>query len=394
MRTTVFYAFSFFLFCLFPAVVLLGQMSEPAPIYLRNASFEDIPRNSMAPVGWNNCGFPAETPPDVHPDPMNQFQVGMSPQHGRTYLGMVVRDNDTWESVGQELSEPLTGGQCYDFWINLARSKVYLSQSRVSNRPANYVTPTKLRIHGGYDFCDRQELIGESDLVTNYDWEEFSIRLSPTEDYTHLVFEVFYKTPTLIPYNGNLLLDNASALMPSDCEEEILASGRDESVFDDGPPTPPTYPVPGPVRDPVTTPKTGNSTPEPEEEKVQLGQSKKVLAVDAVFEVPDITFTANKSELTPESSGALQEIIDFLTIYDNVIIEIGGHASQKATTDFARRVSMDRARSVVEYLRTRGIDPRRMYPEGYGKTKPVCHDESAECKRRNQRVDVKILKIE
>ncbi|PHI19410.1 hypothetical protein CEQ90_12890 [Lewinellaceae bacterium SD302] len=391
MRTIAYFLVITLICCLAPSADLSAQLNEPAPIRLRNASFEDIPRNSRAPVGWYNCGFPAETPPDVHPDPMNQFQVGMGPQHGRTYLGMVVRDNDTWESVGQELSEPLVAGQCYDFWINLARSKVYLSQSRVSNKPANYVTPAKLRIHAGYDFCDRQELIGESDMVRNYNWQEYAIKLSPTEDYTHLVFEVFYETPTLIPYNGNLLLDNASTLIPSPCEEVVAVNSP--LVNDDQKEPISTDPVPGPVVVTQPTTKSGDPQPDPEPQ-VQLGQSKQVLAVDAVFEVPDITFVANESELTPESSASLQEIVDFLTIYDNVIIEIGGHASQKATADFANRVSMRRAGSVVEYLRTRGIDPRRMFPKGYGKSKPVCYDESADCKRRNQRVDVKVLKIE
>ena len=98
------------LFCCFTLAGLHAQMSEPpSVIKLLNPSFEDIPRNSRAPMGWTNCGFPAETPPDVHPDPMNQFQVGMTPQNGSTYLGMVVRDNDTWENHEvEDLQSPAT----------------------------------------------------------------------------------------------------------------------------------------------------------------------------------------------------------------------------------------------------------------------------------------------
>jgi outer membrane protein OmpA-like peptidoglycan-associated protein len=371
---------------------LVAQLSDQTPIQLRNASFEDIPRNSRAPVGWNDCGFPAESPPDVHPDPINQFQVGMRPEDGRTYLGMVVRDNDTWESVGQELSEPLVGGQCYEFRISLARSRVYLSQSRVANRAANYVTPTKLRIHGGYDYCDRMQMIGETETIKNYDWQEYAIKLNPEEDFTHIVLEVFFKTPTLIPYNGNLLLDNASPLVPIECDEEVGTS----PFFEDAVAMQETLRVVNPVPEPEPIsprPQLKNPQPKPEPEIV-LGKTKGVLKVDAIFEVPDITFTANESKLTEESSASLQEIVDFLTINERVIIEIGGHASQKATNDFANRVSMERAESVVEYLRIHGIDQSRMFPRGYGKQKPVCYDESLECKRRNQRVDVKILKLE
>lgn len=373
---------------------LNAQMSEPpSTIKLLNPSFEDIPRNSRAPMGWTDCGFPAESPPDVHPDPMNQFQVGMMPQDGSTYLGMVVRDNDTWESVGQELSEPFVANQCYDFRIHLARSRVYLSQSRVSNRAANYVTPTKLRIFAGYDYCDRLELIGETPVVSNYKWKEYAIKLTPSQEYTHVVFEVFYKTPTLIPYNGNLILDNASVIVPMDCGDEPSTS-MPITVVDEPPSSDPDIePVrKNPGLDPRNTPPVAIA--EPVEDSITLGASRGVIAVDAVFQVPEITFKANEAELLPASEKSIQEIIDFLTINDNVIIEIGGHASRQATTDFANKVSLLRAKAVVDYLQRRGVQSGRMFPKGYGKSRPVCFERSADCKRRNQRVEVRILKVE
>lgn len=372
---------------------LNAQMSEPAStIKLLNPSFEDIPRNSRAPMGWANCGFPAETPPDVHPDPMNQFQVGMTPQNGSTYLGMVVRDNDTWESVGQELTEPFVANQCYDFRIHLARSRVYLSQSRVNNRPANYVTPTKLRIFAGYDYCDRLELIGETPVVSNYKWKEFAIKLTPSQEYTHIVFEVFYKTPTLIPYNGNLVLDNASVMVPVPCDE-ILSTSMPITMGDEpDEPEPRVEPVRKAPRTTVVPAPPVVTTPV--EDSITLGASRGVIKVDAVFQVPEITFKANEAELLPASEKSIQEIIDFLTINDRVTIEIGGHASRQATSDFANKVSMRRAEAVVEYLRKRGIDPRRMFPHGYGKSRPVCLEQSSDCKRRNQRVEVKIVRID
>lgn len=370
---------------------LSAQLSEPATIQLLNPSFEDIPRNSQVPLGWENCGFAGETPPDIHPDPMNQFQVGMQPYHGSTYLGMVVRDNDTWESVGQELTEPFVGGQCYDFRIKLARSRVYLSQSRVSNRPANYVTPTKLRVYASYDHCERLELIGETDVVSNYNWKEYAIKLTPSKEYTHVIFEVFYKTPTLIPYNGNLILDNASPFVPIDCDVEAGTTIFSEPlVMTD----PRPEPVPMPVKKGDDTTTDPIPDPTPTIDSISLGASKGVLKVDAVFQIPEITFAANKAELLPASEASLQEIIDFLTINENVIIEIGGHASRRATKDFANKVSLQRAKSVVDFLRGRGIATKRLFPKGYGNSRPVCLEQSEDCKRRNQRVEVRIVKIE
>lgn len=382
--------FAFLLFSSLLSVVAMAQNTEAAVIILRNPSFEDMPRNSMPPIGWTDCGWPTETAPDVQPDPLNQFRVTMRPQDGNTYLGMVVRDNDTWERVGQELSEPLVGGQCYAFRIQLARSKVYLSQSRVKNQPANYVTPTKLRVHGGYDLCDRMEIIGETELVTNYDWKEYTLKLRPEEDFTHILLEVYYKTPSLIPYNGNLLLDNASPLIPVACDETVPTVSPE--ILAENPPPPPETIEPVQINDSVTKSPVTPSTPAPR--RYKLGQTMAPLKVDAVFQIDNITFKANSDELEPSSEQALDEILLFLKQNAGVTIEIGGHASSQASSQFAMQISRARAESVVEYLRTHGVAPSRLYPNGYGKSRRVCAENTAECRRRNQRVEVKILRME
>lgn len=386
MRT---FALVFLLVFCASSTCIYCQEQIATTILLRNPSFEDMPRNSMVPIGWTDCGWPSETPPDIQPDPLNQFRVTMAAQNGNTYIGMVVRDNDTWERIGQELSEPMIGGLCYSFRIHLARSRVYLSQSRVTHQAANYVTPTKLRIHGGYDLCDRKEIIGETELVSNYDWKEYLLKLQPSEDYTHLVFEVFYRTPVLIPYNGNLLMDNASPLRPISCDEPL----SDEPVVlineQQGL-------KPEPV---IRNVDTNTKTPEPikpqkpEVKKYRLGETETELIVDAIFQINNIRFKANSADIDPISEMALDEIVGFLNQNPDVSIEVGGHASSQATPQFARELSTNRAKSVVEYLRINGIATNRIYPKGYGNSRRVCNEPTDECQRKNQRVEVKILSL-
>ena len=188
-------------------------------ITLVNPSFEDMPRHSKPPRGWFDCGVPGETPPDVQPS--GTFSVTKPAVNGDTYLGMVVRDNDTWEMVSQRMSAPMKKGQCYAFSIYLCRSELYVSVSRKSDETANYTTPAKLRIYGGFDHCDKQYLLGETNLVINTRWLEYQFKFEPLDNYTHISFEAFYKTPTLFPYNGNILLDNASDITPISCNEEL-----------------------------------------------------------------------------------------------------------------------------------------------------------------------------
>ncbi|WP_026232368.1 OmpA family protein [Neolewinella persica] len=387
------------LFCcaLLTTLSVSAQMQDGL-IFLGNPSFEDMPRNSSPPRGWTNCGAPTETPPDVHPDPEFLFKVGMAAQHGNTFLGMVTRDTETFESVGQRLKTPLKAGQCYRFDIQLARSRVYLSMSRVTRQPTNYVTPIKLRVFGGYSVCDRGQLLGESELVGNYDWENYRIKLSPEDDFTYIVLEAYYKQPSLLPYNGNILLDNAQPLRPIDCDDEAAMFADDPMTegFETEPQDPDQFIITTPV-----TPRGGNR-PEPQppvvdtpkqEPTVRLGKTEAILKEGQVFSIENISFKANSAELEEESAEALEEIVDFMQQNKNVIVEIGGHASRKAGNTYAAQLSENRARTVVSYLKSRRIGFERLIPQGYGKSKPVCLDDTKDCNRQNQRVEVKILKL-
>jgi outer membrane protein OmpA-like peptidoglycan-associated protein len=375
---------------------LAAQGQEEGYIFLRNPSFEDMPRNSAPPRGWTNCGFPGESPPDVHPDPQFEFRVSKPAQDGNTYLGMVTRENETYESVGQQLTSPLLAEQCYAFSIQLARSEVYLSRSRKTNQPSNYVTPIKLMVYGGYSICDRRQLLGESNLVNNYDWQEYRFKLSPKEDFTHIIFVAYYRQPSMFPYNGNILLDNAQPFRPIECDQDVwidpdpsenpvlLTNPEDEIQ------TTPVVPRQRPTPPAATTVAP---TFAPPKDTVRIGKSVGFLVEGSVFAIEDITFKANSAELETASREALEQIVGFLQSNQNVIVEIGGHASTMASSYTAKSLSENRARSVVSYLRNRSIGFERLLPRGYGNSRPVCRDRNPECNRQNQRVEVKILKI-
>lgn len=384
-----------FFACFTLAAGALMAQDEEGLIFLGNPSFEDMPRNSSPPTGWTNCGAPGETPPDVHPDPAFLFRVGMKAQHENTFLGMVTRDTETWESVGQQLGQPFIAGQCYRLDIQLARSLTYLSRSRVTDRTTNYVTPIRLRIWAGYSVCDRAQLLGSSGLVSNSDWSEYRLKLSPEDDFTHIILEAYYPEAILLATNGNILVDNARPLIPIDCDDEsaMLAaapfdgepSNPNEAIVTTEIPKPRVILEPGPPN--TFTPKA------PEEPTVRLGQTEAMLKEDQVFTVENISFKTNSAELEETSEQALQEIVDFLKENDNVIVEIGGHASRMATDYYALDLSSDRAKTVVSYLKRYNIGFERLLTKGYGKRHPVCMDDTKDCNRRNQRVEVKILKI-
>ncbi len=173
---------------------------------LTNPSFEDYPKCCETPRGWYDCSPPDESPPDIQP---GSFLVSKAAYAGNTYLGMVVRDNDTWEGVSQQLPQPLQAGESYLFEAYLARAEQYLSLSRATGEEVNYATPVKFRIWGGSKYCTHEELLAESPLITDTQWNKYQFNLTPrTGTYQYLTLEAYYKEPKLFPYNGNLLVDN------------------------------------------------------------------------------------------------------------------------------------------------------------------------------------------
>lgn len=365
-------------------------------ISLSNPSFEDYPRAGKPPTGWYDCGFPGETPPDVQPDAT--FSVSKPASNGDSYMGMVVRDNDTWESVSQRLTTPLRKGNCYEFSMDLARSELYISVSRVSEETANYATPAKLRIYGGFGYCDKQYLLAESKLIINHRWLQYNFRFEPPADYTYLIFEVFYQTPTLFPYNGNVLLDNASPIRQIPCDDDPPAAEPQppvsEPVAINKTPTPPRIEEPKVAEKPAEKPKTEETpaTPPKPERKIVLG-GKEVGEVreGTTIRIDKLFFESNKAVIKEESFETLDEVYDFLQGNQDVVIEIGGHSNGLAGSSFANELSTDRAKAVEDYLIKKGIGRDRLTSRGYGKTKPIASNASLEGRRQNQRVEIKII---
>lgn len=182
-------------------------------IKLKNPSFEDIPRAGVVPIGWINFGAKSESPPDIQP---GSFQVSKNAKHGNTYVGMVVRDNDTNESIGQKLLQPLKAGKRYTLSFFAARSEMYLSQSPTTKNPSNYSAPVKIAFYGCDKLdCDNKDLLFRSAVtIENTEWQEYEVELIATQDAEYFIIAIEQdRIKKRFPYNGNLLLDDFSDIV-------------------------------------------------------------------------------------------------------------------------------------------------------------------------------------
>ncbi len=212
----------FFILIVLAIGAILTAEGQEKVVYLKNPSFESQDVSFLMQehtVSWMDCGFTMEAPPEFQP---GYNSVNLRPKHLKNYLSMVVRDNNTWDAVGQELSEPLKGGQCYRFTIYLAKSERFLSPSRTHGGMTNYKNPLRLIVWGGNSFCEAKQVLAKTDLVKNKEWQPYELTLQPESDLTHIVLHAYYLNPLAAPYNGNILVDNASEIIPVACDTTVV----------------------------------------------------------------------------------------------------------------------------------------------------------------------------
>jgi outer membrane protein OmpA-like peptidoglycan-associated protein len=218
-----------YLYILFHLITspIWGQKARP--ISFTNPSFEDSPKQGQPPEGWLDCsGSAEETPPDVQPNGI--FGVVQTAQHGGTFLGLVVRDNATTESIGQRLKTPLLKNVPYQVSLWACRSEFYNSVSRMTNKSVNYNTPAILEVWGTTEDGKTNQKLAESPALSQTSWEKIDFEFTPTNDYVFFIIKAFY-TNGSTPYSGNVLVDNISEIKPQKPKKEaekpdILAQNK------------------------------------------------------------------------------------------------------------------------------------------------------------------------
>ncbi|MBK9531449.1 MAG: OmpA family protein [Chitinophagaceae bacterium] len=122
------------------------------------------------------------------------------------------------------------------------------------------------------------------------------------------------------------------------------------------------------------------------------------IEIGQVFRLNNVFFDFDKYDLRPESYLELDRVVGFLNEYPNIEIEMSAHTDSKGADDYNMTLSDNRARSVMDYIISRGIAKTRIISQGYGETKPVAGNSHAdgtdnpEGRQLNRRVEFKILK--
>jgi outer membrane protein OmpA-like peptidoglycan-associated protein len=117
------------------------------------------------------------------------------------------------------------------------------------------------------------------------------------------------------------------------------------------------------------------------------------MVVGQTLRIEQLYFKADSTDVQPESHIILDEIYQFLISNSRIVIEIGGHTNSLPEHSYCDWLSTERAKSVADYLYSKGIPEGRISYKGYGKRNPIASNDTVMGRRQNQRVEIKILEI-
>lgn len=106
-----------------------------------------------------------------------------------------------------------------------------------------------------------------------------------------------------------------------------------------------------------------------------------------------ITFDVDSAAIKPQFQPVLDDVAATLSQYHQTRIEVAGHTDSTGSEQYNQQLSERRAQSVANYLAGRGVAYSRMTVLGYGETRPVTTNETAEGRARNRRVEITIVPV-
>jgi len=110
-----------------------------------------------------------------------------------------------------------------------------------------------------------------------------------------------------------------------------------------------------------------------------------------VLEIPgDVTFATDSATIKPQFYGPLDQVAATLNQYTSTYIDVVGHTDNTGPAEYNQRLSEARARSVADYISSRGVYPPRINIGGAGEDQPKASNATAAGRQENRRVELTI----
>jgi outer membrane protein OmpA-like peptidoglycan-associated protein len=105
-----------------------------------------------------------------------------------------------------------------------------------------------------------------------------------------------------------------------------------------------------------------------------------------------VLFDFDSEAIRPDAERSLLEIVEIVQAYSGRPVRVEGHTDSIASDAYNQGLSERRARSVANWLAGQGVDSNRLEVKGWGESRPVADNGTAEGRQQNRRVELIIEK--
>jgi outer membrane protein OmpA-like peptidoglycan-associated protein len=105
----------------------------------------------------------------------------------------------------------------------------------------------------------------------------------------------------------------------------------------------------------------------------------------------NITFATGQAYITSGFYSTLNDIARVLNKYEKTLLSIEGHTDSQGAEQFNQELSEQRASSVKQYLTNQDIIASRLQTIGYGESRAVADNMTANGRALNRRVEIQII---
>ncbi|MCI5083546.1 MAG: OmpA family protein [Saprospiraceae bacterium] len=384
--------------CLFPAL-LMSQNLVVNPGFedinalddYRRCRYSDGTRDFNRLVkDWN--GFRGQTP-DIIIAPDSNC-VYPAPVEGRSMVGLITYlpaadrglEKDFREMVQGQLSEPMKVDQVYhvQFWVSQSKKvadhhlrDVFWTDIKTVPLATNNLGILFL----DYPFqsgIDIEKSLSDLEMYPNFNveevieteegiWKKYSGTIRARNAYTHFMIGNFYRT-----YYTQTNL--------SDSEMEAIDHHNQNVEYE--------YNMKRRIAYYLIDDIYVGLTPPPSDATKAIAN---LLKTAKAYTFEAVHFESGKSDLLPSSFPELDALAIFLSENTSLRVEIGGHTDSVGSEAANQHLSEARAKSVCDYLLSKGIANQQLTYKGYGESLAKASNKTPEGRRLNRRVECKVL---
>ncbi len=126
------------------------------------------------------------------------------------------------------------------------------------------------------------------------------------------------------------------------------------------------------------------------------GQYYETNTLEIVYDAPTsftldrIQFETASAKLKGNSTLELEKLVGIMQLKPSLKILIEGHTDSDGNENDNLLLSSKRAEAVKNYLVQKGIAANRIETKGYGSSRPIAYNDTAEGKAKNRRTEIKV----